>query len=354
MSVPTFIVGTGRCGSTMLSNMLHEHPDVLSLSEFFSLLSDAGHRVPEMFSPLMVDGGNFWEFVAEAPAWSRLLLRHRVEFPEVLYPYESPSARYSGKTGVPGILLTTLPHLTADHEALFDELAHEVSGWPVATMGEHYLHLFEWLSRRFGKRLWVERSGGVLLMAEPLFATFPGARVLHLVRDGRDTALSMCEHLPFRWTFLMGVIEQHLGVHPMRSPDRTKVADLPAELRPLLPENFDADALRAFRVPLSLGGALWTRQIENSVRTLSALPPDRRLTLRYEDFFSEPQQQLDRLAAFLGGDFIDRDWSARCAARVRKPRSTWRDLPEEDGHALTEACRPGFELLREAGVRYDL
>ena len=38
MSTPTFIVGTGRCGSTMLSNMLREHPKVLSLSEFLPSL----------------------------------------------------------------------------------------------------------------------------------------------------------------------------------------------------------------------------------------------------------------------------------------------------------------------------
>jgi hypothetical protein len=31
------IIGTGRCGSTMLSHMLHLHPRVLSLSEFWNL-----------------------------------------------------------------------------------------------------------------------------------------------------------------------------------------------------------------------------------------------------------------------------------------------------------------------------
>ena len=51
MSVPTFVVGAGRCGPTMLSNMLREHPDILSLSEFLSMVSDgeqlraAGFRV---------------------------------------------------------------------------------------------------------------------------------------------------------------------------------------------------------------------------------------------------------------------------------------------------------------------
>ena len=85
-----------------------------------------------------------------------------------------------------------------------------------------------------------------------------------------------------------------------------------------------------------------------------ALPAHRLLTLRYEDFFADPKSQLDIIAAFLGQDYIDEDWSARCAATVRKPRSTWRDLPADEAHALTEACRPGFELLAAAGVHYDV
>ena len=41
-----FVVSTGRCGSTMLSNMLRLNPGILSLSEFFSLLMpDPSRRV---------------------------------------------------------------------------------------------------------------------------------------------------------------------------------------------------------------------------------------------------------------------------------------------------------------------
>lgn len=49
VSVPTFVVGTGRCGSTMLSNMLRQHPRVLSLSEFYASVVDFGRRMDETF-----------------------------------------------------------------------------------------------------------------------------------------------------------------------------------------------------------------------------------------------------------------------------------------------------------------
>jgi hypothetical protein len=52
-------------------------------------------------------------------------------------------------------------------------------------------------------------------------------------------------------------------------------------------------------------------------------------------------------------EFIDVDWAARCAAPVRRPRSAWRDVPDDEAGALTEACMPGFELLRGATNEYD-
>lgn len=352
MSVPTFVVGTGRCGSTMLSNMLREHPHVLSLSEFFSMVTDGG-RTAEPFSCEPMDGHRFWAIISAITPMPTFTLRHRIPFDEWLYPCDSPVVRYSRESGVPAILLTTLPHLTDDHDTLFDVLAAETTTWPIASISEHYHRLFRWLTDRYGKRMWVERSGASLASAAQLLATFPDARFVHVARDGRDAALSVQRHEAFVLGIGMLLLKQHLGVDPLESQDRTHVDRLPAELRPFLPENFDPDALRAHPVSLSLCGEFWTQQIQAGLKALDPLPSNRLLTLRYEDFFVDPKQQLDALAAFLGDEFVDEAWSARCAATVRTPRSTWRDLPEEDARALTHACRPGFEQLRAAGVHYD-
>jgi hypothetical protein len=68
---------------------------------------------------------------------------------------------------------------------------------------------------------------------------------------------------------------------------------------------------------------------------------------------ADPKRQLDVLAAFLGEEYIDEDWPAPCAATVRKPRSTWRHLSDDDANALSQVCRPGFERLPELGFEYD-
>ncbi|MFG2525973.1 sulfotransferase [Streptomyces sp. NPDC048527] len=54
----TFVVGTGRSGSTALSEILRLHPAVLSLSELLATIEPGA--LPE--EPL--DGEEFWEILA--------------------------------------------------------------------------------------------------------------------------------------------------------------------------------------------------------------------------------------------------------------------------------------------------
>jgi len=47
MAMRRFIVGSGRCGSTLLSRMLARHSTVTSLCEFFNGLDIARRFAPE-------------------------------------------------------------------------------------------------------------------------------------------------------------------------------------------------------------------------------------------------------------------------------------------------------------------
>src|SRR5215470_6199655 len=119
---PVFLVGTGRCGSTMLSNMIREHADILSVSEFLVSVTDFAGRIPQAFPEGgCMDARQVWEVLAGLHPRQTVMLRHGVEMDEMLYPL-SPASRFSRQSGVPAILLTTLPHLTADHDAFFEEL----------------------------------------------------------------------------------------------------------------------------------------------------------------------------------------------------------------------------------------
>jgi putative sulfotransferase len=353
MSTPTFVVGTGRCGSTMLSNMLREHPKVLSLSEFFSIVTNAG-RLPGAFAPEPISGRDFWTMITLPHPRNNFAMRQGIAAPELLYPANDSAFRFSAELGIPSIVIATLPHLTGDPDHLYGLLDEDVVSWPIAPIADHYRRLFDWLSGHFRKNLWAERSGSSLMLIEQMQLMFPDARFVHVVRDGRDSCLSMHAHFGFRIGYVMAVLEQYLGVDPLLSADRTRIDAVPEELRAFLPEEFDAAAFRTYSVPLSTLGLLWSQQIAAGLKLLNSLGASRLLTLRYDDILADPKRQLDILAAFLGEDYVDQDWSTRCAATVRPPRSTWRDLPEEEVRALTEACRPGFELLAAAGVDYDV
>lgn len=353
MNIPTFVVGTGRCGSTMLSNMLREHPKVLSLSEFYAWATDCG-REDQPFGSERLDGTQFWSIIAAITPFVSFILRQRIEPSELLYPVDDPAARYGRESGVPAILLTTLPHLTADHDRLYDDLRREVCGWELAETGEHYRRLFGRLAQQFARRAWIERSGGGLVWLEQLSSIFPDARFVHIVRDGRDAAISMSEHVGFRLFYLHAALGGYLGVDPLYSDDRSLIDSLPENLGRFLPERFDRAAFKAFRCPLPLCGEAWSEQIVIGLERLRVIAADRLLTLRYEDFFTDPKAQLDALATFLGEEFVDDGWSTRCAETVRPPRSSWRDLPTEEARALSEACRPGFAQLAAAGIRYDV
>lgn len=354
MNSPTFIIGTGRCGSTMLSNMLRQHPKILSISEFFCFTTDFGGRIYEAFSEQLIDGKTFFQLFGEISPRSNLLVKHDVAPSEFIYPFNSSKYRFSSKTGIPPILNVTLPHLTANCDDLFDEIKLLFIGRSTTTVREHYNYFFDWLQHKFNKSLWIERTGGSLVIVEQLLNTFPNARFIHLVRDGRDCAISMSNHLGFRLFVLGQILTEYLGIDPYKCNDRTNLDKLPLKYKNFLPENFDRQAFLEYQLPLSICGELWSQQILNGLKVFNELSQERVLTLVYEDLLDNPELSLQKLALFLGKEFVNSSWIEKAAGIIRRPRSSWKNLPVSSQYEVTEKCQIGFEVLKNQkhGINY--
>lgn len=349
-----FCVGTGRCGSTLVSSILRLHPHVTSISELFSFVTDLGSQVDEAFPPQDVDGRAVWQLLAGRWPRQNLMLRHDVAMDEVLYPWRDGTHRFNARDGVPAISQVTLPHLTDDPDRLFDELERAVVSFPPAPIAVQYRRVFEWLASRQRARAWVERSGGGLRIVRRLIEQFPDARFVHIVRDGRNTALSMSRHNGFKMVLACYQMLETLGVDPFVSEDREWEADLPDDVAGLLPERFTREAFVDFEAPPPLCAHYWSGEIVEGLRVLGGLPPERLLTLRYEDLLLDHGPSIRKLVDHVLGQegACDESFVRRAASLLAGPRSSWKDLPPDVRAQVDAACRPGFDALAEIGLTW--
>ena len=347
---PVFVVGTGRCGSTLVSTLMREHPGVLSISELFSFVTDLGSLIPRAFPAEPMSGAEFWRVMADPCPRMNQLLREGLQMAEIVYPFGR--GRYRREGGVPTISMTMLPHIDEDPDGLFDALAGTMQARGVAPVAEHYRSMFEYLMGRYDRQTWVERSGGSLRIIRRLVDAFPDARFVHLVRDGRNTAISMSRHIGFRMALIGYALLEFLGVDPWESDDRSEVGDLTDDLAALLPEHFTAEAFADYDISPSLCGHYWSGEIKRGLSVLQEVPPERRSTLRYEDLLRRPQASLEILSGALGLGEVDPAWIEAAVRHIGRGRSSWQALAGPEQRELQAACLPGFAALAAEGVTW--
>jgi hypothetical protein len=142
-----FVVGSGRCGSTMMSRILSEHPDVLSISEIIAPGLDEQYTS----GPPRIDGSGLWKaFSTPEPLMDAFYSSGLVR--ELCYPRDG---RFKPDTGIPPICQCILPMLSNDPDALFDVLAAEVPTWPLRSLTDQFRAIFGFLGQHLGKRVTV-------------------------------------------------------------------------------------------------------------------------------------------------------------------------------------------------------
>ncbi|RAY11389.1 hypothetical protein DPM19_30665 [Actinomadura craniellae] len=238
-----FVLGSGRCGSTLVHEVLARHPEV----GFLTNIDDRYARCP---GAVRRHGGTLYRRLPPA-----LSAKGRLRF--------APSEGYRALTREVSPLLVdpfrdlvagdATPWLAGRLRAFFEQRA-AAAGAPV------YLHKFTGWPR-----------------AGLLHEVFPGTRFVHVVRDGRAVAASWLR-MPW-WRGHLGPAGWHFGP---------------------LPEPYARQWEQSGRCHVQLAGIGWNMLMDAHEAARAALPADRWLEVRYEDVVADPAEHFTRMLRFFG------------------------------------------------------
>ena len=236
-----FVLGTGRCGSTVVHEVLARHPDAAFLSNVQDISSMAPGR-----------------------RWNNMI-------------YRRVPARFTQKG--------RLRYAPSEGYRLLDRVVSPILSSPSRDLTE--ADVTPWLQQRFEDffREEAERQGLPLFLhkftgwprARLLHAVFPEARYINIIRDGRAVANSWLQ-MPW-WRGHLGPSQWHFGPLP-----------------PALEKEWESSG----RSLVLLAGLAWKLLMDTFEETRAALPSDLWLDVRFEDVVAAPRQEFGRMLDFLG------------------------------------------------------
>jgi hypothetical protein len=258
--VLSVVVGTGRCGSTLVQEVLSRHPSV-------GFISGVDDKLPKLNLAGRFNG-TLYRRLGPRPS-GMTSLRHSRRLLERGRLRVAPSEAY---------------HLLDRHVfAGFSKPSRDLLGGDLTPFVKRRMREF------FDDR--IRRQGcGVLLQHLTgwprtgfLQAAYPDLKVINVVRDGRAVANSW---LQMGWW------------DGWRGPDNWLYGPLPPALR----EEWEESG-RSFPVLAALG---WKMLMESYAQARAAHPAEQWLDVRYEDLVRAPNEQTARMLAFLGLEWTPR------------------------------------------------
>jgi hypothetical protein len=241
-AAPTFIVGNGHSGTTLLSRILGNHPNLYSPpgeTAFFECLDAFSSRLSRLS-----DGCRRKTVLTTLAAVCSPQTYHAFE------PFESDfldrldPGRLSELCSVTDSVIGATDEPIQDPERLFGEF-------------------MDYYARISGKEGWVEKTPEHLYYVDRIKGAYPRARIVHIIRDPRDLLCS----------------------YKLRETQRRDVRD----------------SFLVFYDPLTILLA-WKSAIRAGNRLASRYPDDYK-EIRFEDLVYHPDSVLEDLSAFIGQAF---------------------------------------------------
>lgn len=162
---------------------------------------------------------------------------------------------------------------------------------------------------------------------EDVSRVYPEARVIHIIRDGRDAAVSMMHHVWNR-------SRDKGGPNKLEPEEITKRDAYRAD-----PEGFLGDGESIFAEKrLRNAATIWRTRVSRAIKDGPALLGTHYAEVRYEDLLERPAKEAGRLFRFLGADASPRVVRRCVNATSFEKRSGGRKRGEEDS---TSGVRKG-------------
>jgi len=214
-----FIIGTGRCGTTMLAQMLNSHSAICVPLELQILFEYSNN------------GSGLYEI------------------------FKDKKNEYFGPDDFVDVIESKCPykfHKYFDYRSFFTK-----QRYPIRNLRKLVYSLCSKIAESKNKKILIEQTPWYGQRIDILNELFPDAKYIHMIRDGRDVAISFART-------------------PWWSDD--------------IGQNLER----------------WHNEIQHIIDSSNKiLGPDQLLQVRYEDFVDQPQNGLVRICKFLGVDFED-------------------------------------------------
>jgi len=276
-----FVVGWPKSGTTWVRRMLDQHPEVLCRGEgkFFGRndRNETFEKVPVNARGQMLRPGSLYNILAESEDL-------RVWLERTWWTREGDAEEQAA---------------LRVREAVFQFLGQKLSesGKKIA-----------------GDKTPFAGAGTVREIGEVL----PEAKVIHVVRDGRDVAISHTHH---RWNRVKPV-EEGGRLTPEEQDKRDRYREDP--------ERFVATGESIFSEEYITGAARsWRSQVGGAHHDGPSLLGDNYAEVRYEDLLMRPEQEMRRLFRLLGAR-DDEEIVHRCIEKHSFESITQRSAGEED------------------------
>ena len=158
---------------------------------------------------------------------------------------------------------------------------------------------------------------------EEINLIYPEARVIHIIRDGRDVAVSAVHHM---WNHAVDA-GGHLTVKPEEVATRDAYREDPEAFRASGRSIFDEDRLRnGVAKP-------WYEMTAKAIEDGPALLGENYTEVRYEDLLGRPEEEVGRLLRFLDANDA-RETVQRCIEKSSFEQTTKRKRGREDSTAF--------------------